>query len=55
MDASASTLRLGQDGALSAPPFVNPEGRQDSYSVTALSTSMLTPGPMVELSDTFFM
>ncbi len=24
------------------------------YSVTAFSTSTLTPGPMVELSDTFF-
>lgn len=26
-----------------------------AYSVTALSIAMLTPGPMVELSATFFM
>lgn len=28
---------------------------EPAYSVTALSIAMLTPGPMVELSATFFM
>ena len=28
---------------------------EPTYSVTALSIAMLTPGPMVELSATFFM
>jgi hypothetical protein len=48
------TLRLGQDGACDGPAILRVAPR-NSYSAVALATSMLTPGPMVELSDTFFM
>lgn len=65
MNATASTLRLGQNGGTTkASPPTRLRGilcgarfplPRKTYSVTALSTSTDTPGPIVELSETFFM
>ena len=63
--AAACTLRLGQDGAtLAAPPFPaqGPGNLSDAPKrilktqlVAAEATSTETPGPMVELIETFCM
>lgn len=46
------TLRLGQDGA--SPPRHSPVSRQILQWAVAEVRSTVTPGPMVEDSDTFF-
>ena len=48
------TLRLGQDGAAFAPPFPARKPENSQLAV-ADATSTDTPGPMVELIETFFM
>ncbi len=42
-------------GLREQPGFPVFEKERFAYSATALSTLTLTPGPMVELSETFFM
>lgn len=50
------TLRLGQDRAGEpAPPFPDCSGKFQAQAETAEATSIDTPGPMVELIETFFM
>lgn len=49
------TLHLGQDEAGCGPAIhAGPSGRRKSHSDAAFDTSMLTPGPMVEVSEIFF-
>lgn len=51
----AATRLLGRWTGREARPIPRPEGQENSYSPVALAISTLTPGPMVELSEIFFM
>lgn len=49
-----ATHLLGRWTGRKARPIPHPEGHENSYSPVALAISTLTPGPMVELSEIFF-